>query len=557
MDFYKLINNEQKRSSELINDEIKETEGMSNQYLTFGTGGMRGLLGSGNNRINIHTIRRAAVGIALYIRNSGENAMKRGVVIAFDTRQYSQEFARETAKVIGNFGIRVYLFKENRPTPELSFSVRYLGAFAGVVITASHNPPQYNGIKVFGEDGGQLTSTATTAISDYMDDIKDLLSIQYADENELINSKGLTYILEEVDEAYQKYLLTLREDPGVIEKYGNNLSIVYTALHGTGLIPVKKGLQNFGFSNISIVQKQSVQDPNFSTVLTPNPEEPSTFSMAIQLGKQRHADILMATDPDGDRLGVAVQKNSDEYKILTGNQLGVLLLHYILLQKEKKGVLPKNGVLLKTIVTSEFGRAVAMKFGIKTIDTLTGFKYIAEKIEEIKKSNEHVFLFGYEESLGYLIGDYIRDKDGVQAALLTAEMATFYKSQGKSLYEVLHELYDEFGHYREALKTISLIDREGQNILNRIMSIRDNLPNSIAGLSILAFEDYQNRSIYKRDGSIECLSLPRANVVKIVLEEGSWIGIRPSGTEPKCKFYFGVRKATELDADRTINKIER
>lgn len=550
------IKSELNSDFKVIREASKETEEKFKQYLQFGTGGMRGLLGNGSNRINILTIRRVAKALSLLIKSAGENAMQRGVVIAFDTRHYSQEFALEAAKVIRKFGICVYLFKESRPTPELSFSIRYLQAYAGVVITASHNPAQYNGFKVFGEDGGQLSPAATEVIVQYMKEIEESFDIQTSDENELINSK-ITYLLEEIDNAYQEYLLTLREDHELLEKYGKELSIVYTPLHGTGLIPVKTGLQNFGFSNVSVVPKQSIQDPNFSTVLSPNPGEHDSFSLAIKLGKQKCADILLATDPDADRLGVAVQKELGEYVILTGNQLGALLLHYILKQKDKKGELPKNGVLIKTIVTSDFGRAVATKFGIKTIDTLTGFKYIAEKIEEFTKSNEFEFLFGYEESSGFLIGDFIRDKDAIQAALLTAEMATFYKSQGKSMYEVLYELYNELGHFRDSLKTFTIKGREGQDIINIIMSIfRDYAPCSIAGYSISTIEDYKKGMRFRKDGFTEWLSLPKEDVVKIFLEDGSWICIRPSGTEPICKFYFGVQKETASEAEKTKREIE-
>ncbi|MCZ2257309.1 phospho-sugar mutase [Sporosarcina sp. G11-34] len=550
------LTDELKKDLESITGNEKEIEDRFYQYLSFGTGGMRGLLGAGTNRMNVYTMRRVAEGLGLHIKAAGEDAMRRGVVIAYDTRHYSREFALETAKTVGKYGIRVFLFKESRPTPELSFAVRHLNAYAGVVITASHNPAQYNGFKVYGEDGGQLPPDAADGIVRHMNDIEDLFLIQTADKEELLRSEELTYILEEIDDAYQECLLTLREDPDAIEAYGQDMSIVYTPLHGSGLVPVVEGLRNFGFSHVNVVSEQAVQDSSFPTVAYPNPEEREAFELAMKLGKEKDADLLLATDPDADRLGVAVKTKDGDYELLTGNQLGALLLHYLLMQKKRNGTLPENGVAMKTIVTSEFGRAAAAKFGIPTIDTLTGFKFISEKIEEFEASGECEFLFGYEESYGYLIGTFARDKDAVQAAIMTAEMAAYYKSIGKSLYEALMDLYDELGHYREALESITLTGKDGQEQIAEIMKeFRNDPPSSIAGIAVTVIEDYKAGTMRLVDGASENLTLPKADVVKYILEDGSWVCIRPSGTEPKCKIYFGVRKDSADEAEVALNAL--
>ncbi len=549
---------ELQRELEFIMRTNEEIEDRFYQYLSFGTGGMRGLLGAGTNRMNVYTIRRVAEGLAQQIIASGEDAMRRGVAIAYDTRHYSVEFALEIAKTIGKHGIRVFLFKESRPTPELSFAMRHLNAFAGVVITASHNPAQYNGFKVYGEDGGQLPPDAADGIVQHMDEIEDLFAIQTANEEALLQNGILTYILEEIDEAYQECLLTLREDLEVIEAYGKDMSIVYTPIHGSGLVPVTEGLRNFGFNNVHVVSEQAIQDSRFPTVVYPNPEEHNAFELAIRLGQERSTDLLLATDPDADRLGVAVKNRDGEYELLTGNQLGALILHYLLMQKKRRATLPENGVVMKTIVTSEFGRAVAAKFGIPTIDTLTGFKFISEKIEEFEKSGVYQFLFGYEESYGFLIGTFARDKDAVQAALVTAEMAAYYKSIGKTMYDGLMNLYDELGHYREALESLTLTGKDGQEKIAGIMKeLRNNPALSIAGVAVCAIEDYKAGTRRFGDGTIEKLTLPKANVLKFLLEDGSWVCVRPSGTEPKCKFYFGVRKGTADEAEMSLKALSK
>lgn len=538
-----------------LQEDPKAIEDCFYQYLSFGTGGMRGIIGVGTNRMNIYTIRRVAYGLAKQIEDAGPEAMERGVVIAYDTRHFSYEFAIETAKTVGQLGIRTYVFKESRPTPQLSFAIRHLNAFAGVVITASHNPSEYNGFKVYGEDGGQLPPEAANHIVEYMDAIEDLFAIEVATVEQLEETQLLTFVLEDIDEAYQEQLITLREDQAVIQAE-SNLSIVYSSLHGSGLVPVVDGLKSFGFENVAVVEEQAIQNGAFPTVVYPNPEERDAFTLAIELGQKQDADLLLATDPDADRLGVAVKTGEGQYELLTGNQLGALLMNYVLTQKQAKGTLPQNGVVMKTIVTSELGRAVANKFNLPTIDTLTGFKFISEKVEEFTETNEHTFLFGYEESYGYLIGTFARDKDAVQAAILTAEMTAYYKSKGQSLYNGLIALYEELGYYREALHSITLKGKDGQAQIAEIMdNFRLNPPTKIAGIDVVTIEDYEQGKKRYANGEEEILTLPKSNVLKFLLADDTWVCARPSGTEPKCKFYVGVKKKTNDEAEKAVEEI--
>lgn len=519
--------------------------------LEFGTGGMRGELGPGTNRLNIYTIRKATSGLARYIIEQGEEAKNRGVVVAYDSRHKSPQFALEVAKTLGQYGIKTYVFNELRPTPELSFAVRHLKAFAGIVITASHNPPEYNGYKVYGEDGAQLPPTAANHIVEYMNEIEDELCIEVMNEDNLLSQGLLTYIEEEIDEIYVEQLKTIQ-----LNNKGRDLKIVYTPLHGTGNKLVAKGLEAFGFTNVTIVEEQQLPDPNFSTVSSPNPEEHNAFELAIQYGEKINADILMATDPDADRLGIAVKDSNGKYVVLTGNQTGALLLHYLLAQKKQHNILPTNSVMLKTIVTSEFGRVIADHFNVQTVNTLTGFKFIAEKISEYKETGQHTFQFGYEESYGYLIGDFVRDKDAIQAALMGAEVAAYYKEQGKSLYDGLLELYETYGYYKESLQSLTL---KGKNGIKQIEGILTYFRNSefkdIADIQLKAIEDYSvGIRTNVEDHSKEAITLPKSNVLKFHLIDGSWFAIRPSGTEPKVKFYFGV-KAESLEESEQKNKL--
>ncbi|MGN7478797.1 phospho-sugar mutase [Solibacillus silvestris] len=509
------------------------------QYVAFGTGGMRGKLGAGTNRMNTHTIRLAAEGLARQIAAQGEIVKVRGVVIAYDTRHFSRQFAYETAGVLAAHGIQSYVFTKSRPTPELSFAVRYLAAYAGVVITASHNPKQYNGFKVYGEDGAQLTPQFADEIVSYMNAVESIFDVPALSKDELLSSGFCTEILEKLDDAYAQVLRTLQS----AEPVNKELAIVYTPLHGSGLEPTVRGLGDFGFNNVHIVEQQAIQDGDFPTVAYPNPEEPDAFSLAMQLGQKVGAEILLATDPDADRLGVAVLDDG-EYRLLTGNQLGAMVFHYLLQSKP----VPENAAMIKTIVTSEFGAAIADQYGVTTINTLTGFKYIAEKIAEWELSKEHTFLFGYEESYGYLAGDFVRDKDAVQMALLTAEMAAYYKAQRKTLSDVLHELYEQFGFYQETLVSLTFDGIEGQKKIASIMeNVRNNPPAAIAGLNVLKVEDYAQGGVN---------GLPEADVVKFILEKDAWMCIRPSGTEPKCKFYIGGKQPTLEQSEVLIERLQ-
>ncbi len=544
---------------EQINSRIEDKRFLEDCFykeLEFGTGGMRGELGPGTNRMNIFTVRKAAAGLARFIVEQGNGAMKRGVAIAYDCRHMSRAFALEVAKTVGTYGVKAYLFEELRPTPVLSFAVRYLGAYAGAIITASHNPPEYNGFKVYGEDGGQLPLEASNTVIQYVREFKDELAIEVEKEEQLLKEGLLTYIGDKIDRAYLDALMSIQLNRGVVEKSGKDLSIIFTPLHGTANKPVRAGLAAFGFSNVTIVKEQELPDANFSTVQSPNPEEHAAFEMAIKYGNELGADLLLATDPDADRLGVAVKNNEGKYVVLTGNQTGALMLHYLL--EQKAGDLPENGVVIKTIVTSEIGRAIATDFGMKTLDTLTGFKFIGEKIKEFKETNEYTFLFGYEESYGYLVGDFVRDKDAVQSAIFAAEVAACYKSQGKSLFDGLMELYEKYGYYQESLQSLTLKGKDGAEQIARILeAFRENPLSKVNGVVVVEVEDYaKGESMHIDTGMKTQIHLPKSNVLKYKLGDGSWFCVRPSGTEPKCKFYFGVKGESMADAQEKLKDLE-
>ncbi|QHC11020.1 phospho-sugar mutase [Bacillus velezensis] len=520
--------------------------------LEFGTGGMRGEIGPGTNRMNIYTVRKASAGLAAYIAKQGEDAKKRGVAIAYDSRHKSPEFAMEAAKTLASQGIQTYVFDELRPTPELSFAVRKLNAFAGIVVTASHNPPEYNGYKVYGDDGAQLPPKEADIVIAEVNAIENELTIQVEDEQSL-KEKGLIKIIgEEIDKPYTEKLTSISVHPELSDEV--DVSVVFTPLHGTANKPVRRGLEALGYKNVTVVKEQELPDPDFSTVKSPNPEEHAAFEYAIKLGEEQNADILVATDPDADRLGIAVKNSEGKYTVLTGNQTGALLLHYLLSEKKKQGTLPENGVVMKTIVTSELGRAVASSFGLDTVDTLTGFKFIGEKIKEYEKSGQYTFQFGYEESYGYLIGDFARDKDAIQAALLAVEVCAFYKKQGMSLYDALLSIFKEYGYYREGLKSLTLKGKQGAEQISAILtSFRNDPPKQMAGKQITQAEDYSTgkRTVFA-DHLEEDIDLPKSNVLKYFLEDGSWFCLRPSGTEPKVKFYFAVKGTSLQDSEQRL-----
>ncbi|MFC5775425.1 phospho-sugar mutase [Ectobacillus antri] len=521
-----------------VSENEKELEDCFYKNLEFGTGGMRGEIGPGTNRMNIYTVRKASEGLGRFIESFGEEAKRRGVAIAYDSRHKSPEFAMEAAKTLASRGIQTYVFEELRPTPQLSFALRTLGAFSGIVVTASHNPPEYNGYKVYGEDGGQLPPKEADMVIDYVNAVENELDLVVETE-EALKEKGLIKMIgEEMDEKYVEMLKTISVNPELAD---DELKIVFSPLHGTANKPVRKALAALGYTNVTVVAEQELPDPNFSTVTSPNPEEHEAFTLAIEYGIKIDADILVATDPDADRLGVAVKNTNGEYVVLTGNQTGAILLEYLLSQKKAKGILPANGIVLKTIVTSEIGRAIASAYGLQTLDTLTGFKFIGEKIKEYETTGEYTFQFGYEESYGYLIGDFVRDKDAVQATLFAIEAAAYYKKRGMTLYEGLLEIFEKYGFYREGLKSLTLKGKDGaEQIANLLSSFRQQPPVEFAGLRVTKAEDYKTSVSTDINGDTEEIQLPKSNVLKYFLEDGSWVCLRPSGTEPKVKFYFGV-----------------
>ncbi|KQL55843.1 MULTISPECIES: phospho-sugar mutase [Bacillaceae] len=543
--------------TELVQDE-KALEDAFYTTLAFGTGGMRGIIGPGPNRMNTYTVRKAARGLASFIAKRGEGAKARGVVIAFDSRHKSAKFAHEAALTLGAQGIKAYVFHDLRPTPELSFAVRHLQAEAGIVITASHNPPEYNGFKVYGSDGGQFPPALADELVDCVNEIEDELGIAVGDENQLKATQLYEIISADVDDAYNEELKSILLQKELIKEAGDQLKLVFTPLHGTANIPVRRVLEDVGFSQVTVVKEQELPDPNFSTVSSPNPEEHAAFKEAIRYGEAEGADILLATDPDADRVGLAVKNDTGDYIVLTGNQTGALMLDYLLSIKEAEGTLPNNGIVLKTIVTSEIGRAIAERYQLTSLDTLTGFKFIGEKIGEYERTGDYQFLFGYEESYGYLIGDFVRDKDAVQACLFAAELALHYKQKGLTVYEALQQVFEKYGFYKEGLESLTLKGKEGVEKIAGIMtSLRENPPESMAGLSINKIEDYETGlSLSPENQKTTPIDLPSSNVLKYFLEQDAWFCVRPSGTEPKVKFYFGVKGESLEESEQKLQQLK-
>ncbi|MCP1125806.1 phosphoglucomutase [Bacillus sp. AFS018417] len=549
---------ELKQQLEAMQSDEKKIEDSFYKDLEFGTGGMRGELGAGTNRLNVYTVRKATEGLARFIENQGEEAKARGVVVAYDSRHKSPEFAMEVAATLGAHGIKTYVFESLRPTPELSFAVRYLHTCSGIVLTASHNPPEYNGYKVYGDDGGQLPPKEADELIHYVNDVSDELTVEVADVEQLKQNGLLQIIGQEVDDAYLEQLKTVILNKELVKEVGQDLKIVFSPLHGTSNIPARRGLDAVGFKNVTVVKEQEQPDPDFSTVKSPNPEEHAAFELAIRYGEEIDADVLIATDPDADRLGVAVRNHDGQYQVLTGNQTGALMLDYLLTQKKEQGILPTNGVVLKTIVTSELGRTIAKAYGLDTIDTLTGFKFIGEKIKQYEASGEYEFQFGYEESYGYLIRPFCRDKDAVQSVLFACEVAAYYKAQGKTLYDGLLEVFEKYGYFREGLVSLTLKGKDGaEQIQNMMTSFRENRPTEVAGLEVTIAEDYKAsvRTKVKEDATEE-IELPKSNVLKYYLADGSWFCLRPSGTEPKIKFYFGVQGDSLQHSEEKLEAIK-
>jgi len=525
-----------------IHNQSEEIAERFHKDLEFGTGGLRGIISAGTNRINIYTIRKATLGLANYIISQGPKAMKQGVAIAYDSRKFSKEFAEEAAKVLATKNIQVYLFSELKPTPLLSFAVRKLGAYSGIVITASHNPPEYNGYKVYNQFGGQVTEEIVADIYEQIALIEDVLYFDVVDLQSGMDSGLITVLQDEIDQEYLQAVEQLQLNKELTKKNGGQVTIVYTPLHGTGNKLVRRILAQAGFTNVYVVPEQEHPDAEFRTVAAPNPEDLSVFALAEILAKQQEADIIMATDPDADRLGVLVKNAKGDYQGLSGNQLGALILNYLLEERKKANRLPVNGVLLKTIVTSELGQRIAEKYQVQTVNTLTGFKYIGEKIREFELSKQYSFLFGYEESYGFLAYDIARDKDAVQIAGLVAEMVLKYKLLGKNLFEVLEDIYQEHSFHVEDLIAKTFSGIEGSKRIEQIVGFfRENPLKNINGIPVVGLEDYlKGQKIAYPTSTVTEITLPKANVLKILLADGSWIAVRPSGTEPKIKFYVAV-----------------
>lgn len=535
------------------NDE--ELEDAFYQPMSFGTAGMRGVMGPGINRMNIYTVRQATEGLATYMDSLGESAKQRGVAISFDSRHHSTEFAHEAAKVLGQHGIKSFVFEGLRPTPELSFTVRHLHTFAGIMITASHNPKQFNGYKIYGEDGAQMPPKDSDLITSYIRKVTDLFSIATADEATLQNNGLETIIGEDVDTAYLENVATVTVDHELAAAEGKDMTFVFTPLHGTGRMPGERALRNAGFTNFVTVPEQAEPDGDFPTVAFPNPEFAEAFDLAIKLGKEKHADVLIATDPDADRLGTAVRLPNGEYQLLTGNQIAALMLHYLLEANKNAGTLPENAVAVKSIVSTEFATKIAESYHVGMINVLTGFKFIAEQIQNFEDTDSHTFMFGFEESYGYLIKPFVRDKDAIQALTLLAEIAAYYRKQGKTLYDGLEGLYAEYGYFREQTLQQTYEGVEGPKKIEAILQkFRDDAPTEYAGFDVVATDDIAKGTKTFADGHVEQLDLPKAEVLKYWLADGTWIAVRPSGTEPKIKFYIGTNGDTLDEANTKLQK---
>lgn len=540
-----------------LNTDPEKCEDAFYAPLEFGTAGMRGILGAGINRMNIFTVRQATEGLARFMDTQDPETKRRGVAIAYDSRHMSPEFAMEAAKTLAKHDIPSFVFESLRPTPELSFAVRYFKAFAGIMITASHNPAAYNGYKVYGEDGGQMPPADADALTKYVRSIENPLKIDVLSDEEVAHSGLINIVGEEVDNAYLKEIKTVTINQELINEMGKELKLVYTPLHGTGKMLGEKALKQAGFEKFVLVPEQAVADPDFTTVKSPNPEEHSAFEYAIRLGEKEGADLLIATDPDADRLGAAVRMPNGDYQVLTGNQLGSIMIHYILEAHQQAGTLPQNASVLKSIVSSELATAIAEKYNTKMFNVLTGFKFIAEKIQQYEEDHSQTFMFGFEESYGYLVKPFVRDKDAIQALVLLAEVAAFYKKQGKTLYDGLQDIFEEFGYFEEKTISVTMSGIEGSGKIKALMAkCREQAPTEFAGIQVAQTEDFKELTRTFADGQTEQLQTPLSDVLKYHLEDGSWIAIRPSGTEPKIKFYLATKATSSSEASEKIAAFE-
>ncbi|HEO7017708.1 TPA: phospho-sugar mutase, partial [Streptococcus agalactiae] len=526
---------------ELLSMDEKTKEDAFYTNLEFGTAGMRGYIGAGTNRINIYVARQATEGLAKLIETKGEEAKKRGVAIAYDSRHFSPEFAFESAQVLAQHGIKSYVFEALRPTPELSFAVRHLNAYAGIMVTASHNPAPFNGYKVYGQDGGQLPPADADALTDFIRAIENPFAVELADLDESKSAGLIQVIGEDVDIEYLREVKDVNINQDLINNFGKDMKIVYTPLHGTGEMLTRRALAQAGFESVVVVESQAKADPDFSTVKSPNPESQAAFALAEELGREVDADVLVATDPDADRLGVEIRQPDGSYKNLSGNQIGAIIAKYILEAHKTAGTLPENAALAKSIVSTELVTKIAESYGATMFNVLTGFKFIAEKIQEFEEKHNHTYMFGFEESFGYLIKPFVRDKDAIQAVLLVAEIAAYYRSRGLTLADGIDEIYKEYGYFAEKTISVTLSGVDGAAEIKKIMDkFRENGPKQFNNTDIVLLEDFQKQTATKNDGTISNLTTPPSNVLKYTLADDSWIAVRPSGTEPKIKFYIAT-----------------
>ncbi|WP_156019101.1 phospho-sugar mutase [Streptococcus ruminantium] len=543
---------------ELVAMDEKTKEDAFYTNLEFGTAGMRGYIGAGTNRINIFVVRQATEGLAKLVESKGEEAKQRGIAIAYDSRHFSPEFAFESAQVLAAHGIKSYVFESLRPTPELSFAVRHYNAIAGIMITASHNPKEFNGYKVYGEDGGQMPPADADALTNYIRAIDNPFAVELAD-LEASKENGLITILgEETDLKYLEELKDLTINSDLIAEYGRDMKIVYTPLHGTGEMLARRALAQAGFESVQVVEAQATPDPDFSTVTSPNPESQAAFALAEELGRQVDADVLLATDPDADRVGVEVRQADGSYWNLSGNQIGAIIAKYILEAHKQAGTLPANAALAKSIVSTELVTKIAESYGATMFNVLTGFKFIAEKIQEFEEKHNHTYMFGFEESFGYLVKPFVRDKDAIQAVLMVAEIAAYYRSRGMTLADGIEEIFKEYGYFAEKTISVTLSGKDGAEQIKAIMAkFRENSPEQFNSTDVTVFEDFALQTKTDKTGNVTALTTPPSDVLKYTLADDSWFAVRPSGTEPKIKFYIATVGETLAQAEEKIANIEK
>lgn len=541
-----------------LNDP-KEIEDAFYAPMSFGTAGMRGLMGPGINRMNVYTVRQATEGLATLMESLGDDVKQRGVAIGYDSRHHSRQFAHDSARVLGAHGIKTYIYDNLRPTPELSFAVRHLHTYAGIMITASHNPKEYNGYKIYGEDGGQMPPKESDQMTSYIRKISDIFDIQLADEQELLDNGTETIIGEDVDAAYLANAKQVTINHELAQQYGKDMKFVFTPLCGTGRMLGERALRQAGFTNFTIEPTEAQPNGDFPGLKHPNPEFPEAFVRSIKLGKQIDADVLIATDPDADRLGCAVRQPNGEYQLLTGNQIASVMLHYILEAHKQAGTLPKNAAAVKSIVSTNFAAKIAADYGVQMINVLTGFKWIADQIHQYETGKaDHTFMFGFEESYGYLIKPFVRDKDAIQSLTLLAEVAAYYRSRNMTLYDGVQELFKKYGYFRERTVANMYPGVDGPAKMAALMKkFREEAPQEFAGHKVVLTEDFSNNTKTAADGTVSELGIPESNVLRYVLDDETWIAIRPSGTEPKLKFYIGTSADDPDKANEKLNQFAK